>query len=70
MRGDPHDPESWFDYAQEDLVRAYRRFREGDYMDCSHSPRSCLPEFVMASEGFMIGNHTRLQRETERDCLR
>lgn len=33
MRNDPRDPESWFDYAEQDLQRAVRRVAEEDITD-------------------------------------
>ena len=34
MATDAKNPEHWFDFASDDLIRAYRRFAEGDYVDC------------------------------------
>src|SRR5436309_1995691 len=34
MRTDATNPEHWFDFAEEDLVRAHRRFIEADFKDC------------------------------------
>ncbi|MHB8522944.1 MAG: HEPN domain-containing protein [Limisphaerales bacterium] len=34
MRTDARNPQHWFDFAEEDLVRAHRRFLEADYKDC------------------------------------
>jgi HEPN domain-containing protein len=33
MRNDPKDPESWYDYAEADLVRADKRLIEPDVID-------------------------------------
>lgn len=41
MRNDPRDPESWYDYGEQDLLRAHKRFAEGDYMDCAHHLQQC-----------------------------
>ena len=59
MRNDPLDPESWFDYAEEDLVRAYKRFAEGDYMDCAHHLQQCAEK---AMKGRLIGLGWSLQK--------
>jgi HEPN domain-containing protein len=40
-RNDPSDPESWFDYAEEDLRRSERRFREPDLQDCLVHLQQC-----------------------------
>ena len=34
MLTDAKNPQHWFDFAQEDLVRAHRRFAEADFKDC------------------------------------
>lgn len=59
MRNDPLDPESWFDFAEQDLVRAYKRFAEGDYIDCAHHAQQCA-EKVM--KGKLIGLGWQLQK--------
>ena len=59
MRSDPQDPESWFDYAEEDLVRAYKRFAEGDNMDCAHHLQQCAEKTM---KGKLIGLGWSLQK--------
>jgi len=59
MRNDPLDPESRFDYAEQDLARAYKRFAEGDHMDCAHHAQQCA-EKVM--KGKPIGFGWTLQK--------
>lgn len=59
MRNDPLDPESWYDFAQEDLVRVYKRFAEGDYMDCAHHLQQCAEK---AMKGKLIGLGWSLQK--------
>lgn len=59
MRNDPHNPESWFDYAEEDLARAYKRFAEGDHMDCAHHLQQCAEK---AMKGKLIGLGWSLQK--------
>ena len=59
MRNDPHDPESWYDYAEEDLKRAYKRFVEGDYMDCAHHLQQCAEKAI---KGKLIGLGWQLQK--------
>lgn len=34
MLTDPKNPQHWFNFAEEDLVRAHRRFLEADFKDC------------------------------------
>ena len=34
MATDAKNPEHWFDFASDDLIRAHRRFVEGDAEDC------------------------------------
>jgi HEPN domain-containing protein len=34
MVTDATNPQHWFDFAEEDLVRAHRRFIEADFKDC------------------------------------
>ena len=34
MQTDARNPQHWFDIAEEDLVRAHRRFIEADFKDC------------------------------------
>ncbi len=34
MQTDAKNPQHWFDFAEEDLVRAHRRFVDGDLKDC------------------------------------
>jgi HEPN domain-containing protein len=41
MRHDPHDPEAWFDYAEEDLRRSERRLNESDLQDCLVHLQQC-----------------------------
>lgn len=41
MRTDEKNPQHWFDFAEEDLVRAYRRFGEGDFKDCLFHLQQC-----------------------------
>lgn len=59
MRNDPHDPEAWFDFAEEDLARAYKRFTEGDSMDCAHHLQQCAEK---AMKGRLIGLGWSLQK--------
>lgn len=59
MRNDPLDPESWFDYPEEDLVRAYKRFAEGDSMDCAHHLQQSAEK---AMKGKLIGLSWSLQK--------
>jgi HEPN domain-containing protein len=59
MRNNPLDPESWFDYAEQDLVRAHKRFAEGDAMDGAHHLQQCA-EKVM--KGKLIGLGWPLQK--------
>jgi HEPN domain-containing protein len=52
MRHDPHDPEAWFDYAEEDLVRAEKRLAEPDVVDAlNHMQQSA----EKALKGKLIG---------------
>jgi len=59
MRNDPLDPESWFDYAEQDLARAHKRFAEGDYMDCAHHLQLSAEK---AMKGKLIGLGWSLQK--------
>lgn len=59
MRNDPLDPESWFDFAEQDLARACKRFAEGDYMDCAHHAQQCAEK---AMKGKLIGLGWQLQK--------
>ncbi|HEY2953428.1 MAG TPA: HEPN domain-containing protein [Verrucomicrobiae bacterium] len=34
MRTDAKNPQHWFDFAEKDLERAYRRFVDEDFKDC------------------------------------
>jgi HEPN domain-containing protein len=34
MQTDARNPQHWFDIAEEDLIRAHRRFVERDFKDC------------------------------------
>jgi HEPN domain-containing protein len=59
MRNDPLDPESWFDYAEEDLTRACKRFPECDYRDCAHHAQQCAEK---AMKGKLIGLGWQLEK--------
>ena len=59
MRNDAQDPEAWFDYAGQDLVRACKRFVEGDHMDCTNHLQQCAEK---AMKGKLIGGGWSLQK--------
>lgn len=59
MRRDPHDPEAWFDYAEEDLRRSQRRLGEGDLSDCLVHLQQCAEK---AMKGKLIGLGWPLER--------
>ena len=59
MRNDPRDQESWFDFAEQDLIRAHKRFVEEDLTDCAHHLQQAA-EKVM--KGRLIGLGWQLQK--------
>ena len=59
MRNDPRDPESWFDFAEEDLIRAYKRFADLDTRDCLVHLQQCAEK---AMKGRLIALGWPLQK--------
>ncbi len=41
MQTDPKNPQHWFDLAEKDLGRAYRRYAEPDFVDCLFHLQQC-----------------------------
>lgn len=52
MRHDPQDPEAWFDYAHEDLVRAEKRLIEPDVVDALFHMQQCAEKVL---KGKLVG---------------
>ncbi|MCS7337861.1 MAG: HEPN domain-containing protein [Verrucomicrobiae bacterium] len=59
MRSEAKNPQNWFDFAEEDLVRAYRRFSEGDFSDCLFHLQQCAEK---AMKGRLIALGWQLQK--------
>ena len=59
MPTDAKDPQHWFDFAEEDLIRAHRRFAEGDFKDCLFHLQQCAEK---AMKGKLIAVGWPLQR--------
>lgn len=59
MRNNPRDPGSWYDYAEQDLLRAYKRFVEGDHQDCAHHLQQCAEKTM---KGRLISLGWQLQK--------
>ena len=59
MQTDAKNPQHWFDFAGEDLVRAHRRFTEGDFKDCLFHLQQCAEK---AMKGKLVALGWPLQK--------
>lgn len=59
MRTDAKNPEHWFDFAEEDLLRAHRRFNEPDFRDCLFHLQQCVEK---AMKGKLVALGWALQK--------
>ncbi|MBI4659218.1 MAG: HEPN domain-containing protein [Verrucomicrobia bacterium] len=66
MATDAKNPEHWFDFASDDLIRACRRFAEGDYVDCLFHLQQSAEK---ALKGKLIASGWKLQRTHDLSAL-
>ena len=65
MPTDAKDPQHWFDFASQDLIRAHRRFIEADYGDVFHLQQSAEKTL----KGKLIASGWKLQRTHDLSAL-
>ena len=66
MATDAKNPEHWFDFASDDLIRAHRRFAEGDGVDCLFHLQQSAEK---ALKGRLIACGWKLQRTHDLSAL-